>query len=121
MTATMDKVTHSPGPWKLDSEYGDEIVDARGNSVAECRGGRFVSSEAGGPADQFELPARTAANARLVAAAPEMLAALELIAQFAREVLTANRVHGDLGCPNAHLAEIRDVAALAIRNARGEQ
>ena len=59
------------GPWKTDPECGNEsVIDAGGFLIADC-------AIFGPKAD----PARNRANARLIAAAPDLLAALyELLA-----------------------------------------
>lgn len=58
-------MSHTPGPWKLD---GFLIVDARGEEVLDLGGySTLMAGRLKNPAD-----------ARLIAAAPEMLAALKL-------------------------------------------
>jgi hypothetical protein len=67
---------HTPGPWTLDAQYPDEIVGCDGKRrIGEVYGGRFVG-DCSDP--QYEIPAEVLANARLFAAAPELLEALEL-------------------------------------------
>lgn len=57
-------MTHTPGPWEV-TDYGVEFEGARFGEVA------FVVSK---EREQFEA---TEANARLIAAAPDLLSALE--------------------------------------------
>jgi hypothetical protein len=68
----MTKTIHTPGPWEffdaLDTE-GDPTISIRGD-------GEFIAtmdtcSKNGGP---YVLPPKGQANARLIAAAPELLA-----------------------------------------------
>ena len=65
MSAT-EKATHTPGPWesKQESAYVPAQVWADGRQLAEVYG---------------EDRATRAANARLIAAAPELLEALEAL------------------------------------------
>ena len=80
----MAKEAHTPGPWELD--------ERRRSAYIPCRGKHHSAAAYGG----------TVANARLIAAAPELLEALEnLLAQ----------------CPEAWS---RHGAQAAIAKARGE-
>ena len=67
------KTQHTPGPWKDDGM--EFIMDANGFAICQARD--FDSWEA---------------NARLIAAAPEMLAALQ-------KIVTANANYDDLTQP----------------------
>lgn len=61
-------INHSPGPWAVHARLKECITTKRGAPVADCVG----------PA-----PAEVqAANAVLIASAPDMAATLELIARF---------------------------------------
>jgi len=77
--ATYEAVTHTPGPWTLNDRLNSE------GRLAVCQDGVAValvcargSSPASGP-QYFEREA----NARLIAAAPELLAALRGLARGA--------------------------------------
>lgn len=67
--------THTPGPWhqggldRHDKHWMRETRDAKGRGIAWC--GTFPEDEAH-------------ANARLIAAAPEMLEALEMVMRRGR-------------------------------------
>jgi hypothetical protein len=61
LTKTFSK--HTPGPWQIHGTWPDDVVDATGSLVVSAYG-------------DYESPV-TQANARLIAAAPELLAALE--------------------------------------------
>lgn len=64
----MNDEKHSPGPWSADDRH---ICDARRNVVARAH---WDINEADGSAARWE------ADARLIAAAPEMLALLRELA-----------------------------------------
>jgi hypothetical protein len=69
--------SHTPGPWSL---LANEVISKSGDVIADVTGGegnRFIDDE-----DNAECQA----NAHLIAAAPDLLAALE----YALEFLTAN-------------------------------
>jgi hypothetical protein len=62
LTMTTTKATHTPGPWTWHADRdGGAIVDGRGRAVARVNDFVFECGD----------------NARLIAAAPEMLAALK--------------------------------------------
>lgn len=71
---------HTPGPWNASGEWPNQLgIYADAVPVAMAWKGQ---SEAGGPPDYKIYPARpnteeARANARLIAAAPELLKALE--------------------------------------------
>jgi hypothetical protein len=65
------KTKHTPGPWKAYNQIGSRILQSwyvGSDTAAVCRVGDGALS-----------PEETVANARLIAAAPELLAALNLI------------------------------------------
>lgn len=66
------KSTHTPGPWQVNRKYKMSVetcADGQGiNLIAECS-----------DPDGFRTSGEDQANARLIAAAPELLAALEVI------------------------------------------
>lgn len=72
-------MTHTPGPWTVGERlHGSDVrVDANGGPVAQVRGHVYVGS----------TPTRRPvnANARLIAASPELLEALE---EVMRECVT---------------------------------
>ena len=53
---------HTPGPWHVHEDHSDLVIDSRWIRLAAILG---------------DTPARRAADARLIAAAPEMLGVLE--------------------------------------------
>lgn len=78
------EVKHTPGPWSLDEEACNVVHEPSGSVIARFfTPDDFPCLESGTPemgcAEQ-ELPA----NAALIAAAPDLLAALELILPMAK-------------------------------------
>jgi len=63
---------HTPGPWEINERHGGVIyIEGVGNTVAICHD------------DGFDIDhAEAEANARLIAAAPQMLEALEACAAY---------------------------------------
>ena len=97
-------MTHTPEPWEiLRHDLGDEEIFF---VPVEIRGGngKLVVAYEGGlaPAAHEWTAEEIEANASLIAAAPDMLEALETIMDI-----------GDKAC--------RDIARAAIRKARGEE
>ena len=91
----MTRATHTPGPWHIGDKFtGRFVYNADGWAVADCRGEPTSRM----PFDQKE------ANARLIAAAPALLEALEAI-------------EGDVW---SNTAEMRKLARAAIAKAKGE-
>jgi hypothetical protein len=68
--------SHTPGPWK--TAYGVHVVDKDGTRIADVCD-RWDSQE------PYSFLSSAKSNARLIAAAPELLAALELIYSNAEE------------------------------------
>lgn len=62
----MTKPKHTPGPWELKQFGGPQISGPKGYAVCTMWGALSVS----------ELRGQDAANSRLIAAAPDLLAAL---------------------------------------------
>ena len=79
--------THTPGPWAVDS---DLPPNAR-SIVARTSGGVPISGAPTGPHD----PSGDAANARLIAAAPAMLAALKALVANPRVEISLRGRFGD--------------------------
>lgn len=67
MATTTERVTHTPGPWEFDTD----VVQPVEGEFAGCHICRLTLPHDG-------LTAVRDANARLIAAAPEMLAALKI-------------------------------------------
>lgn len=80
--------THTPGPWTVSKPSGNYIDGGKGRSIAAL------------------MYCATPADAHLMAAAPDMLAALEM-------------VHRVLSCENVHSplveSELRDIESIIAR------
>lgn len=99
-------MAHTPGPWSFTADmYGLHnmrvfgAADARGNGIANCG---------------YDERGECEANARLIAAAPEMLAALEALLEGTCEALAF--LDRDTV---KHLKPLIDGAESAIAKARG--
>lgn len=101
---------HTPGPWQVVPGVGDclEIIHLREDggfvTIATLHPDVSQPGNKGGFASKDERVATCVANARLIAAAPELLEALETI----------------LSSECAILNELREQAQSAIAKAKGE-
>lgn len=96
---TTDK--HTPGPWEKGIFWNSVRISAGGKHIADVYDHRFMG-------EGHEVGDENAANARLIAAAPDMLAVLRAIVEAGRR--------SDQSCA-VYCAEI---ALIAIAKARGE-
>ena len=105
------KITEpTPAPWRTDADFGHEVVLGAGDiMVADCC---VLVNPKHGARD----PGINAANARLIAAAPELLAALENIAQLQDDKCQ----HASAGILYPLLQIKVDIARAAIANAKGK-
>jgi hypothetical protein len=97
---------HTPGPWSIFDHHDATRINVRGPNeefVADCADG-FYSDET----DDWVMADESLPNARLIAAAPNLLAALEVLLAEAHP--RAGRV-----------TEGQRLACAAIAKARGEQ
>ena len=69
-------MAHSKGPWRMCSAYGGACPCGQ---VWESGGGRVVALVVKEDDDHLKSPEAYAANARLIAAAPEMLEMLKSV------------------------------------------
>jgi hypothetical protein len=108
----MSAATHTPGPWRIggDCDGFAWVVAPDGRSVANIEDGSF--------ARRVRFEAQTVkANAALIAAAPELLAALTLL------IKAGEKLHADLstveGMRNmGALLSASDAARAAIAKAK---
>jgi hypothetical protein len=100
---------HTPGPWKLGNAFG--IKDKNGNWVSEPIRSVFANDETNDTGPSSICTAHES-DAKLIAAAPEMLEALEFI-------LMASDFDGQ-PIPIVSARLITEKAKDAIRKARGE-
>jgi hypothetical protein len=94
----MENAKHTPGPWRSERGNGDY-----GRNVTADNGRRIVCET---------ICAEHEANARLIAAAPELLEALHSILEHSREF-------GDIEDCETMLARIEDKVRAAIAKAEG--
>ncbi|RWB67563.1 hypothetical protein [Mesorhizobium sp.] len=97
---------HTPGPWKAGLSAGRKVLSvSAANDTWIC--GELLNGD--------DMPAKEAeANARLIAAAPEMLAALQSIATKARELASDRMMpNGGLWAACAEEAEAAVARAVA--------
>ena len=109
MSTTTEKVTHTPGPWVEDADTIIKFLgeDANGIHVqAIC--------EISYPNDRDASTKEAEANAYLIAAAPELLEALE----FAKEVIS-EYAHRHI-VPVGKLLACSGRIEAAIRKAKGD-
>lgn len=100
----MTNATHTRGPWAIDGAVSamnlDVIYGSGRIAMMECENDEISDEE-------------LLANARLIAAAPELLAALETLAVQADEDTPSH-------CRTDHFANALAEALAAIAKARGE-
>lgn len=94
---------HTLGPWRLHDMEENTVVDATGNAVADCNGRSNPNH-------------RNRANARLVAAAPEILAALEGLLAVAERRVDDNTPYS--GWEAATYSGALSIARAAINRAK---
>ena len=94
---TAEKAKHTPGPWRVVPQAGEYFYEIRGGTVKDS----ILIAEISDICERDE-------NARLIAAAPDMLAALEAILPTTKSDEWLLTYHD--------LARVR----AAIRKARGE-
>ena len=96
-------MSYTPGPWFVPERTGTQYVEAR------IGGGWLQEVAACGPT---EKPEEQRANARLIAAAPQLLEALEHVA--------ASLYYNDYGDPALLDSFDESIIDAAIRAAKGE-
>lgn len=85
------KLSHTPGPWEIEPKERREhplfVMDSNGDRIARCDGLNM--------ADFGPDPQHAKANARLIAAAPDLLAALKLLYAETADYIRVNNL-GDV-------------------------
>jgi hypothetical protein len=110
-------MTHTPGPWvvKFNTDNQTAAIEPSKELLAQGRGG-IAHIYSKNPLDEGY------ANQRLIAAAPDLLAALELFDRkrdkLIRRIKTGNR--NDIGWALKILDEMDSEIQAAIAKARGE-
>lgn len=100
------RIQYTPGPWYPTKSYDGDLAVNNHLEFAS----KYPVAVVYGPLDE------KAANARLIAAAPDMLAALE---EIAAGCITRPPGHCDYA-ENRTKAQIESIARAAITKARGE-
>jgi hypothetical protein len=96
------KYTPTPGPWHLIHDAGQLRVDSeRDGAVAVCY--TLMRGE-------FKAPSECVANARLIAAAPDLLAVVEMV----------NRIWSHDQTENLHPESPAAILRAALKKAKGE-
>lgn len=68
---------HTPGPWVVGSERSPHIYGPRHNLSRHANGRQHIAEVSSAQTDSTDPEAQ--ANARLIAAAPDLLAALQML------------------------------------------
>jgi len=107
---------HTPGPWTRIA--GERFRHDQSAGVTEP-GGNYIAAAL--DRNRFDLDEEVEANARLIASAPELLAACEAQATLIRDLLklaSAEQIR-DIGM-QARLVNVSDQVCEALDKARGE-
>ena len=99
---------HTPGPWEFDGDYVWAVSIA--GYVADVNTEDMTSGDA---VPLRNVPAAIKANGRLIAAAPELLAALEGLLADITEYQTLNKLGGE----NNHSQVVARAAIAKARSA----
>ena len=97
---------HTPGPWDVDTDMQNQahvVSDATGSIITEFDG---------------EGGAVQLANARLIAAAPDLLAALEDMTGTAQGLIVSHKVHTFYPGDEGRLADQIERAEIKLTQAR---
>jgi hypothetical protein len=105
----MNTDTHTPGPWKVENwKYTESLAAWRRDGVPTIIGGNDAIAEVFNlyrPNAEDDAESEAMANARLIAAAPEMLAALE---ELCADKYLADPINADrMGKAKAALAKVK--------------
>jgi len=109
----MSEQKHTPGPWIIDNQEAF-ILAPKGSNIEYIASLGDPINDFGNAWDDACMTDEVVANARLIAAAPELLAALEA----AREFIADGMAMGFVGMPEDE--NVLEVIENAIRRAKGE-
>lgn len=117
-------MAHTPGPWAYELEYGPNITESpRITTVARCA--NYViglpSEYPGGNYRDGDPCGDEESDARLIAAAPDLLEALQSVWLWMENQADAQSKGGHATFDLMALREQRDIARAAIAKATGEQ
>ena len=109
--------THTPGPWTMHPRFDDGAEVRALAPVAWCG----AASTHGASSSQSIDAAEARANAHLIAAAPDLLAALRSAEAALSDIGDADREPGDdVAWCEARAAEALPLVRAAIAKAKGE-
>ena len=94
---------HTPGPWLIDSRCSTHVVAL---TRPICSAGGYANNSV--PSD--DLASENNANARLIAAAPEML---DMLTEAHNQIEYLSEKFGETGTSNTMCARIRHLIAKA--------
>jgi len=98
---------HTPGPWQVNSNFASQVCDCDGTS----RGCAPIANMSGTPAERK-------ANARLIAAAPDLLEALREVEKHLQSYVDAIEYGGGAASKSSErLASVRAAIAKATGDA----
>lgn len=105
--APVQNIVHTPGPWKYHSA-GVMVMDSEGQmSIADIRGWGTLEKQYG---EQKAMQIQDA-NGRLIAAAPELLVACQLLFEHINEgLVTVFEEEADNGQPGVSSLELIEAA-----------
>lgn len=106
----MSGVKHTPGPWVVDPHHAGDVQDAMGREIGSTYQAANLGEEWSIMGDIPWDAETMAANARLIAAAPDLLEALESLVEHTNGISLPVTAH-----------MMRNRARDAIARARGEQ
>lgn len=113
-------MAHTPGPWKVRKHWSDEGA----YEVFPTRGKKPTWGEWSAIAEVTDAVSKgesAKANARLIAAAPDLLEALQSVWLWMESQADAQSKGGHATFDLMALREQRDIARAAIAKATGEQ
>jgi len=109
----MNELKHTPGPWRVSNSNGMICVSApKGHPHQSLCAVGYETAKTYPEEVQRGLRADTEANARLIAAAPELLEALTLLVEVGRCVLSPIHNSGALKDMTDHEVLVKAVEAL---------
>ena len=112
----MKKTKHTPGPWVIKDL--DTIYDKRGIKLCYVNDSLYTTGVYGGVYNLADYRDERNANARLIAAAPELLEALEASAELLK--IIANKLGIVTQGTECDTQVTREIIRKAINRARGE-
>ena len=109
VSGSRDTPMHTPGPWRLD-EYGEVVGGKYGSPICELPPASMLAGSI----------SEHTANARLITAAPDLLAALEAIVSDEELIYTGGAYTSLERAEMDSTIELAAKALNAIKKARGQ-